>query len=190
MVTENQRPWPVSQAPLICTIRPHPLPLWCFEDHICEPSFLQPVQMLKDSITPRGRGLKQVDLWRFSGWSSHLLYVLRAPTSPCPKSTAAWDIVSYYFILCDSIGSQALPFSLGYTLWRQEVCSSAIRNTFSVIVPVWPRTLTQLSNRAWRIKRSLAECVARLCVCIQCISSALEQSMMNEQSGAWRLCLV
>lgn len=36
-----------------------------------------PVQMLKDSITYRGRGLKQVDLWRFSGLSPHLLYVLQ-----------------------------------------------------------------------------------------------------------------
>lgn len=63
--------------------------------------------------------------------------------------------MGYCFILLHPqrlkwISSSSL--SSGYTLWRQEVCSSAIRNTFSVIVAVCLRTLTQLSSGAWRIR--------------------------------------
>lgn len=145
--------------------------------------------MLKDSITHRGRGLKQVDLWRFSGWSSHLLYVLQPlPLLPKVNSGMGYCFIPLHPLWLNRISSSSL--SLGYTLWRQEVCNSAIRNTFSVIVPVCLQTLTQLLNEARRIKHILTECVTRLCMCIQCISSALEQSMMNERSGAWRLCLV
>lgn len=57
----------------------HPL-LWGFEaisQHFSAFKCLSTVPVLKDSITERGQGLKQVDLWRFSGWSSPLLYVLQ-----------------------------------------------------------------------------------------------------------------
>lgn len=54
-----------------------------FLETILKVKSLTTVQMLKDSITDRGWGLKQVDLWRFSAWSSHLLYVLQ----PLPLRT-------------------------------------------------------------------------------------------------------
>lgn len=41
--------------------------------------------MLQDSIAHRGWGLKRVDLWGFSAWSSHVLYVLQ-PLPPCTQS--------------------------------------------------------------------------------------------------------
>lgn len=71
-----------------------------------------------------------------------------SPRLPLPKVNSS---VGYCFIPLHPLRLNWISgssFSLGYTLRRQEVCGSAIRNTFTVIVPVCLQTLTQLSTGA------------------------------------------
>lgn len=110
--------------------------------------------MLKYSITPRGRGLKQEDLWRFSGGSSHLLYVLQ----PLPLSAQSQQQHGILFHTTSSSVTQ-LDLKLFLFLRLHSVEAGALqlrRNTSNVIAPLCLQTLAQLLNEAWRIRSDRA----------------------------------